>query len=198
MHLTLFNLHQACNKHTGSGAEQSFTTMTCFISNQMAIDAVKNPPAFHCCAGAGFPVDPPGRRVWPQQVGYYIEYHMKTTITNTVNVNKVNNNKRSVTRHRMRNENFGLVAIALLLHFLSRDRLEADLHHGSVSPFVCRSAAGALALRLLLTIAGHPSEANPHTSSTDRPLLTSRLLLGLFLSLSTGSVLFFLNEPICP
>lgn len=35
------------------------------------------------------------------------------------------------THHRMRNEDLGLVAIVLLLHFLSRDSLEADLHHGS-------------------------------------------------------------------
>lgn len=37
--------------------------------------------------------------------------------------------------HRMRNEDLGLVAIVLLLHFLSRDGLEADLHHGSASRF---------------------------------------------------------------
>lgn len=43
--------------------------------------------------------------------------------------------RKTQTHHRMWNEDLGLVAIGLLLHFLSRDRLEADLHHGSASRF---------------------------------------------------------------
>lgn len=37
------------------------------------------------------------------------------------------------THRRMRDEDFGLVAIILLFHFLSRDRLESDFHHGLLS-----------------------------------------------------------------
>ena len=43
----------------------------------------------------------------------------------------------------MRDQDLGLVAVILLFHFLSRDRLEADLHHGSVDLWV-RGSVGLI------------------------------------------------------
>lgn len=50
----------------------------------------------------------------------------------------------------MRNEDLGLVAIVLLVHFLSRDRLEADLHHGSIGVTVPSCFPGCLRRSRLL------------------------------------------------
>lgn len=50
----------------------------------------------------------------------------------------------------MRNEDLGLVAIVLLLDFLSRDRLEADLHHGSIGVTVPFCFRVVFALRAFL------------------------------------------------
>jgi len=81
----------------------------------------------------------------------------KTTLTHVIYYNNNNNtiyiyiynNRRVIcTHHRMRDEDLGLVAIVLLLHFLSRDRLEADLHHVSGCVCVCVCVpAGVHALR---------------------------------------------------
>lgn len=60
------------------------------------------------------------------------------------------------THHRMRNEDLGLVAIVLLLHFLSRDRLEADLHHGSIGVAVPSGSRWCLGCLRLLTSAARP------------------------------------------
>lgn len=50
----------------------------------------------------------------------------------------------------MRNEDLGLVAIVLLFDFLSRDRLEADLHHGSIGVTVPSCFPGCLRRSRLL------------------------------------------------
>lgn len=55
--------------------------------------------------------------------------------------NDRNKTAEEITHHGARDENFALVAVVLLLHFLSRDGLKSNLHHGdrlSVCLSVCR------------------------------------------------------------
>lgn len=44
-----------------------------------------------------------------------------------------NERRREITHHGVRDENLALVAVVLLLHFLSRDGLKSNLHHGDPS-----------------------------------------------------------------
>lgn len=177
------NLHQGCIKRTG--AEETITAMTCFVSNQMALDAVTTPLLFVAVqVQAALRTGPDGE---PGHSGITRDQRrVRTTMTSIIR--KRHNKARRAPHHRMGNEDFGLVAITVLLHFLSRHGLEADLHHGSECLPVCRSLHSSSAL----TVAAHLSETNPLTASTGRPLLTAGLLRCLFLSCSTGSVLFFL------
>ncbi len=158
--------------------------------SQMAIDAVRNPlllvavqvqAALHTSQAGGL----------PGTAGIALhKYHIKMAMTQAVLMRDAT---ISDAHHRMRNEDFGLVSIILLLHFLSRDRLEADLHHGSVSlsQSVCLSVClSALFVCGNLTTAGHLPQTKALTASTDSPRLSAELLLALFLSLYTGSVRF--------